>query len=541
MKYYNKIKRIGLLWMLPLAIVSCTDTWDSHYDEDNRMQAAEKTLWEEIESRPELSEFARCLKTYGYDKLLDGDQMFTVFAPEGAIDTEGLTEKKIQTEVLENHIARYAHSANSATVDKGVTMLNTKVINFTKSGDGYTFGSNTLSADKFNIIAKNGVLHVIGGQEKFFHNIWEYLTTDARFDKVRTYLYSFNDTVLDENVSVKGDIVNGKQEYVDSVIYVSNDLFYNIGKLNDEDSTYTMIVPTNEAWDEAYERVKSYYKYPIIKEQKERYDSLQQVYTGLALVGDLVFSHTVQTSPEEQLISTYPAYKTEERHVFTKPFESILYGYNGWNDGVQCSNGSVFVVDSLRYKPWESWHTRLKVEGELSNALAEATNATDYRREIVYSDSLYPRTSSGSYLEVVPENAKYQYSNQPSVVFNVWNNLAGKYDVKVVFMPQSLATSKEYRDSNKANRFNVFYACRQSDGTFMTSYEIVGKRGLTNNPNVIDTVKVGTIELPVCAYGEENAGLKIKVQMNLTKDQWNKNSYSKALLIDCIILEPSKD
>ena len=540
MKYNNRIKYFGLLWMLPLAIVSCTDTWDSHYDEDNRMQTAEKTLWEEIESRPELNEFAQCLKTYGYDKLLDGDQMFTVFAPEGTIDTDGLTEKKIQTEVLENHIARYAHSANSATVDKGVTMLNKKVINFTKSGDGYIFGNNTLSADKYNIIAQNGVLHVIGGQEKFFHNIWEYLTTDARFDKVRTYLYSFNDTILDENASVKGDIVNGKQEYVDSVIYVSNDFFYNVGKLDDEDSTYTMIVPTNDAWDEAYERVKPYYKYPTIKEQKEKYDSLQQVYTGLALVSDLVFSHTVQTSPEDQLVSTYPAYKTEDRHVFEKPFESILYGYTGWNDGVQCSNGSVFVVDRLRHKPWESWHTRLKVEGELSNALAAITNATEYRREIPYSDPLYTRTSSGAYLESVSSSAAW-VSGEPSMVFNVWNNLAGKYDVKIVFMPQSLATSKEYRDRNKANRFNVLYACRQADGTFPTTMTLVGKRGLTNNPSAIDTVDVGTIELPVCAYGEENAGLKIRIESNMSRNQWNKNDYSKAFMIDCIILEPSKD
>ena len=318
---------IGYLLMLPMLFSGCTDVWNTHYDVDNQKQIADMTLWEEIASRPELAAFAQCLQQYGYDKVLDGDQIYTVFAPQGELDVAKLSSEKVKVEVLENHIARYAHSANSATVDKGVTMLNKKVINFTKSGDGYIFGNNTLSSDKYNIIAQNGVLHVIGGQEKFFHNIWEYLTTDARFDKVRTYLYSFNDTILDENASVKGDIVNGKQEYVDSVIYVSNDLFYNVGKLDDEDSTYTMIVPTNDAWDEAYERVKPYYKYPTIKEQKEKYDSLQQVYTGLALVSDLVFSHTVQTYPEDQLVSTYPAYKTEDRHVFEKPFESILDEY----------------------------------------------------------------------------------------------------------------------------------------------------------------------------------------------------------------------
>ena len=68
MKNYSKIKHIGLLVMLPLAFVGCTDTWDSHYDEDNRIQTAENTLWKEIDSRTELQEFAACLKAYGYDK-----------------------------------------------------------------------------------------------------------------------------------------------------------------------------------------------------------------------------------------------------------------------------------------------------------------------------------------------------------------------------------------------------------------------------------------------------------------------------------------
>ena len=104
--------------------------------------------------------------------------MYTVFAPAGAIDIEGLSGEKIRTEVLENHIARFVYSANNATNDKEVITLNSKSVLFTRSGEGYTFGENKLT-EEYNIIAKNGVLHVIEGQQKFFHNIWEYLTTDA--------------------------------------------------------------------------------------------------------------------------------------------------------------------------------------------------------------------------------------------------------------------------------------------------------------------------------------------------------------------------
>ena len=124
---------------MSVCVVSCSSD-----DEDNKKQTANKTLWEEIEARPELQGFADYLKQFGYDKVLDGDQMYTVFAPQGAINVDGLTTQKIKDEVLGNHIARFIHSANSTAVDKKVKMLNEKLVDFTKDGDIYTFGNAPL-------------------------------------------------------------------------------------------------------------------------------------------------------------------------------------------------------------------------------------------------------------------------------------------------------------------------------------------------------------------------------------------------------------
>ena len=365
MKYRNILIRFAWLCLLPLVMVGCTD-WDAHYDEDNQKIWAEKTLWEEIASRPQLEEFMELLEQYGYKEMLNGSQMYTVFAPEGALDTVGLSSEKIRTEVIENHIARFALSANNATNKKNVTMLNTKSILFTQNGDSYSFGNNQLTVDH-NIIAKNGVLHIIEGQQHFFHNVWEYLTTDVRFDSICNYLYSFNEDYLDEDKSVKGEInAEGKQEYLDSVIISYNQMMYYLGQLNNEDSLYTMIVPTNEAWKEAYPRVEQYYQYS--DGNKSRADSLMRHYTTLAMVRDLVFSHTVQKSVEDSLIST-------NKGKFYKPFEegNILSGYSDWGQAVECSNGRVFVVEQLRHKPWQSWHEEIKVEAENSNALVDDT------------------------------------------------------------------------------------------------------------------------------------------------------------------------
>lgn len=522
MKYWNKLTHFAWLYLLPLVVVGCTD-WDAHYDVDNQKVQADKTLWEEIESRPQLAEYKTLLEQYGYKEVLNGSQMYTVFAPAGAIDIEGLSGEKIRTEVLENHIARFVYSANNATNDKEVITLNSKSVLFTRSGEGYTFGENKLT-EEYNIIAKNGVLHVIEGQQKFFHNIWEYLTTDARFDSICNYLYSFNEDYLDEDKSVKGEInAEGKQEYLDSVIVSYNQMLGYLGQLNNEDSTYTMIVPTNEAWDKAYERIKPYYIYP----NKGIYnpdDSLGKYFTKRAMVRDLVFSHTVQKSVTDSLVST-------TKGVFYNPFETILSEYSGWDEAEECSNGGIFVVDELKHNPWDSWHEEIIVEAEDLRSLIEDK---EQPRKIFYTklgsnDSLYTKVSGGAYLEM-----QRTRSDNPKIGFNVWNTLSGKYRLKIVFLPQKLATTKD-----KTILPNYFYViCRYvndngkiHDGVSFGEYELM------NDPTKIDTVDVGELDLQYCVYGQEKVGLEIE----LKNDFSDEGTYSGTFLIDCIILEPVKE
>lgn len=526
MKHKNKLTHFAWLCLLPLVIVACTD-WDDHYDVDNQKVLADKTLWEEIVSRPQLEEYKNLLEQYGYKDVLNGTQMYTVFAPVGAIDTVGLSTEKIRTEVIENHIARFVHSANSATNDKDVIMLNTKSVLFTQLGDGYTFGENKL-ASEYNIVAKNGVLHVIEGQQKYFHNVWEYLTTDVRFDSIRNYLYSFNEDYLDEEKSVKGEInAEGKQEYLDSVIVSYNQMLYSLGQLNNEDSTYTMIVPTNDAWKEAYERIKPYYLYP--RKGVLKPDSLQEYYTRLAMVRDLVFSHTVQKSVMDSLIST-------TRGVFYNPFETILSEYSGWEQAEECSNGGIFVVNELKHKPWDSWHKEIKIEAENLNALIEDEEAPRiiYRNKLGSSDTLFTKVSGGSYLEMQETRSEH-----PEMSFNVWNTLAGKYQLRIVFLPQKLATSKN--KTIKPNLFKVECCFVTEDGKFIDDSPSFKAYELKNNPELIDTLDVGILNLERCVYGQEKVGVKVKIRNTFGTKTSDYTKNSGTFLIDCIILDPVKE
>ena len=68
--------------LLPF-VASCSDEWDEHYGQGNPM-ASEESLWQALQERPELSNFARLVENVGYEYYFGGDRMFTLFAPTTA-------------------------------------------------------------------------------------------------------------------------------------------------------------------------------------------------------------------------------------------------------------------------------------------------------------------------------------------------------------------------------------------------------------------------------------------------------------------------
>ena len=96
--------------MAAVVMAACTDEWDGHYAED---KSTKGTLWEAIQERSELSNFARVIEATGYKERLESSQMFTVFAPvnenfssEEAEALIGSYEKKFYFSTCDNRICR---------------------------------------------------------------------------------------------------------------------------------------------------------------------------------------------------------------------------------------------------------------------------------------------------------------------------------------------------------------------------------------------------------------------------------------------------
>src|SRR5574344_1840885 len=74
-----------------LACYSCSDTWDDHYNATNGGVDVDATLYQQMKSDTNLSDFLEIIDATGYKALLDESQIVTVFAPvNGSFNKDSL-------------------------------------------------------------------------------------------------------------------------------------------------------------------------------------------------------------------------------------------------------------------------------------------------------------------------------------------------------------------------------------------------------------------------------------------------------------------
>ena len=178
---YNKV--LGLA-VAALTFVACTDTWDDHYESlgggANGMH--EGTLWQAISNNQNLSNFAKVLEKCQYKPILDGSQVFTVFAPtndqftleqanalikdyeEQVAANVNQENNTVLKEFIQNHIALYNHSVSSLRTDS-IVLMNGK---YAVLSD--TAINNVKLLDK-NQLYENGVLFTLNNKESIFPRI----------------------------------------------------------------------------------------------------------------------------------------------------------------------------------------------------------------------------------------------------------------------------------------------------------------------------------------------------------------------------------
>lgn len=540
---------------------SCSDFDD--YNEAYVSGSAESklSLWENISGNPELSQFSELLKKGGYDEVLGSSRFYTVWAPKNGTITDyedlmAMGKDSLVNRFIKNHIANYNYNI-SAAGERRVYTLNDKSMVF----DNSSYAGLTIDPDFKNVPSVNGILHVIDGYAKYHPNLYECIF-ESECDSLSKYFKKFEYEYFDAAKSVIGPIDSlGRQTYSDSVIIDKNRLTDsgNSGliraELANEDSLYTLLIPTDEAYKAAYDKVRAYYRYPaseelkylpltsdgVGKEQivqvKSEYQSDSLARMQIARV--LAYSHgNVYNSllPEEEtpveehrlkgdtICSSYRYYISNGSELLAHTVGEVQ----------EQSNGYARVIDSLAVLPWDVWCPEISLSLYNTDVYPYFASCQQPVRHNVVDNSYGPYVTH--YLQVDPIGN----TSRPEIYFNLSGVRAASYNVYVVFLP---AAWRQESADNKIVQFDANFSYMGEDGKMktlsFTKQKAFATKDLDGNPivNEIDTFKVGTIDFPYSYVGTD-ANPYFHLKINRNNYSSTEKGYGQTFRIAAIILRP---
>lgn len=596
--------RNGLLAIAGLAVMySCSDTWDEHYEAASMVKYNGTTMQAIQEKAPN---FAKVLIAAGYDRELNSENVYTVFAPE--IDAATAEQyismikagKKdyVVKKFIKNHVARFNVSVNNE--EQTISLINTKKVSL-GNASAPTFGASSITAS--NISCNNGVLHLINQANAYTNSIYEYIEEKQEDSALPNTLYKFlaacDSNRLDEERSVyRGVNENGERVYVDSVVERWNRALSNINALiYEEDSNYTAIIPTPEAYQKRYDIAASLLKFnPDVDKVKEgTADSLQNYYANLFAMRDLYFNNNENLHQQDSITSTLYSPHDWEDDVFYKPFSAQgILAEGKYTEKYECSNGVAYEVSEypmpvtdqffkrIKFSPSDYYVDRTlnssnKPEAYASSSVADAFTSArvSFYPHVVkpYVDSLgvmdpdelvivEPTSNPTSMQYVICQPSSSSAS--PKYSFKVPNTLSGTYEIQLVTVPYWFADNMGLVGFNTAGyRFYAFIWEKQngtesnsavageypSSGTRLVAADghadgnYIVTKNLDENDNILysDTISLGEYTFKNSYYAQNDEGVILQIAPQVTSTQMKNKVYTKEMAIAAIIFKPKFD
>lgn len=335
--YRNKY--ILLVLFTALILTACKKQWDQR----NKItdQKLNTTLMEQIKANNNLSTFASYLTKVGYDKLLTGTKTYTVWAPTNdALQGVTFSTDSAMKAFVNNHIANQTYLTSNIGLSTRVHALNGKNLTFTPTT---IEDANIITAD---IYVNNGALNIIDKPLTPKLNISEYVRSLTDIGVAQSkYVISQDTSYIDTaNAVVTGiDPVTGKPILQEGTGVVKlNKYFTKAGSLDQEDSTYTYFVLTDNAFNSEISKVTPYFATTSADTTKQlaMYNVLKDVVVrGKVLPADL------SAVLKSKFGVTIPVSQANIQRTYT------------------ASNGIVYVMSSLNFQLAEKIPT-ITIQGE---------------------------------------------------------------------------------------------------------------------------------------------------------------------------------
>lgn len=530
-------------WLISAALItfhlslftSCSD-WTDHY-EPTLENGGDATLWQQLKANPQLSDFCQVLEQtrkirmhhkteVSYAQLLNSSQAFTVIAPvNGTFNKDSLLrlvetargDSMVEKSFVLNHLSRMTISMKPIT--QTLHLLNGKNAIMTETT------IQDIPIINANQRAQNGVMHVASHALPYDFNIYEALCDQPDVSEIGANLRQFEWDEFDPDASVSSGIVEGVPVYIDSVVYEHNRILDNIGLLNAEDSTYWVVVPTNEGWEKAWDNTLKYF---VFDKSYVKADSLQRYWTNRALLDDAVFNMTDQKSVNDSLVSV--PYLNWRRsyipgrpiyHVFQKPFApgGILYDA----EPLECSNGILYKTREWPFTPEQTFLKPLWTEGESTWLITDEKECV-YSGIGVIADSI----SQNRFLQI-----KSSGRNNWELTFRLDNVLSSDYDVCLIILPQTVINPEETK--LRPCKFKAAINYVEVDGTETTFN--CNDTQFQSDPVKVDTVVLAeAFQFPATNYNQSTNKISLTLKCSISTSERAK--FSNEMLLDCIYLRP---
>lgn len=342
-KYYIRTLLIGLLALLLLQ-VSCSDPWDEHARDNEGL--TNEPLLERLASDPESTEFMKLLHTSGVDKLLDGNNAYTLFVPDNnslqAASAALPNDAEALSNLMKNHIAVSTHRLNTSKDTIRLTMLSGKTLDFVNSEiDGIAFS-------KSNLAGKDGMYHIITDVLTLRQSLWEYIQ-EQQGSRQNAFIQSLNDYNLYDTAVVEDPDDD----------YLNNEFLRDVGDVRDENQRFTYFVLENTDFHADVQQFLPYIQY------RNHADSSLAI-TEFHIVKDLLFK---QAYDKEHL----PAMLLSASNVSFPVDKSAI------SRSIRLSNGWVHVLNRSTL-PLVNKLVDVYVEGEEAWGFSEDVRSRTFHR-----------------------------------------------------------------------------------------------------------------------------------------------------------------
>ena len=555
------------LSVLAVGLCSCSDEWDNHY---KAVEQGDGNLWEAISAQPDLSNFAKLLKATEFDRSLSSSQVFTVFAPDNdalslqecdsLIDAYNQQVAKgvksdyntVLNQYVKHHVALYNYSVSAGTNDS-IRMMSYKY---------QVLGADNLSGVPYaqtNHLCSNGILFKLSEKLHYLPNIYERIKLEPGLDSVASFFLNYEHYEFSEGESVPGEVMDGKTQYLDSVMYQVNDVLSFLRcNVAVEDSFYYVLLPDNEVWRTELEKHQKHFVYDQTVVGR---DSLSYLYPRLQVLDGAIYSRT-NNQPNERnecMISklSWMYYMSSVHSLYNRPekdfyyfwykedlgVESVWdYFFNDGSEQIDCSNGAI-------YKKSGSWNRTLADRWAINSTINQECESS-YTFDSVYSDVTRPLSrvtipSDNPYYGMVSQHGYVEISpsasRMPKALFNVYNVLSNvDYDIYVVTVPP---VAGDTLAKKVCNNFRITLLWNDEKGVQQKKLYPGSK---STDFFVCDSVNVKydhvcTMSFPTSSFGLDKAQVKILVEGYTQPKYVNAGTHSTTTRIDRFIFIPRRD